>query len=259
MDNNFGAILKDWRGRRRMSQLDLGLVGNVSAKHIAFLETGRSKPSRSMVIQLSDALMIPRAARNTLLNSAGFSPAYQKRDLDETEMEHVRAAVDWTLMRHDPFPAIAVDKHWTLVKTNTTANALFAAMGVQAGDSLLTSMTESEAVRGAIDNWHEVARYMVVRLRTESAHLGGDAVLDKAADRLATEVGVNAKEDNGVLPAVVSTRYQANGITLSLFSTIAQFGCAEDIALADLKIEFMFPADDETREVLITNSGDPTK
>ena len=255
METNFGPILKDWRGRRRMSQLELGLAADVSARHVAFLETGRSKPSRSMVIQLSDALAVPRSERNSLLNAAGFTSIYKQRDLDEKEMTHVRAAVDWTLMRHDPFPAIAVDKHWHLVRMNNTASALFGAIGVAVGDSMLQTFIETPAVRDAIENWDEVARFMVVRLRTESAHLGGDAVLDEAANKLAEETGEGPAGTNSALPAVISTRYRAGDMTLALFSTIAQFGSAEDIALADLRLEMMFPTDDATRNLLIGNFG----
>jgi transcriptional regulator with XRE-family HTH domain len=252
MNTQFGAALKDWRGRRRMSQLDLGLAANVSARHVAFLEIGRSRPSRSMVVQLSEALAIPHGARNLLLNAAGFTSAYRQRDLDLDEMSHVREAVDWILDRHDPYPAIVVDRHWRLVLLNHAASALFGAVGVRRGDSLLQALTTSPRLRDAILNWPEVARHMVVRLRTESAHLGGDPVLEAAADQLALEVGPGLLDDAAPLPAVTLSRFAAGGMTLSLFSTIAQFGTAEDIALAELRIEMMFPADPESRDLLIT-------
>lgn len=253
-ESPFGALLKDWRGQRRMSQLDLGLAANVSARHISFLETGRARPSRSMVLQLTESLEVPRAARNALLNAAGFSPAYRSRDLDEADMAHVRAAVDWTLERHDPFPAFGVDRHWRLVAANQSARAMLGGLGLDVGDSMLDAFVESEALRAVVDNWAEVARHVITRLRTESAHLGGDAVLDQAADALAREAGDSDLDTPGTLPAVIPTRYRTNGVVLSFFSTIAQFGSAEDIALADLKIEFLFPADDATRDILLANS-----
>jgi len=252
-ESPFGALLKDWRGQRRMSQLDLGLAANVSARHISFLETGRARPSRSMVVQLTESLEVPRGARNTLLNAAGFSPAYRSRDLDEADMAHVRAAVDWTLERHDPYPAFALDRHWCLVAANHSASSMLGALGLAVGESMLDAFTDSDAVRAAIDNWAEVAHHMAVRLRTESAHLGGDAVLDRAADAFAHEAGGLDMSAPGTLPAVIPTRYRANGVVLSFFSTIAQFGSAEDIALADLKIELLFPADDATRDMLLAN------
>ena len=255
MSEPFGTLLKSWRGQRRMSQLELGLAANVSARHISFLETGRAKPSKSMVLILSETLRVPRAIRNTLLNAAGFAKAYRARDLGEDEMAYVRAAMDWTLERHIPFPAIAFDKHWRLVRTNRTAAALLEPMNLREGDSLLDAFAAGGAITDAIDNWEEVARHMIARLRTESAHLGGDEILDAGADRLAEQIGHEKSDYAGTMPAVVAARYNAGGMILSFFSTISQFGSAEDIALADLKIELMFPADDFTREALVAQFG----
>lgn len=251
MDSSFGTLLKDWRGRRRVSQLDLSLSADVSARHIAFLETGRSKPSRDMVVQLSEALMVPRADRNMLLNAAGFTALYRHRDLSDAEMAHVHAAVSWTLERHDPYPALAVDRHWSVVMANRSATSLLSSIGLQVGGSLLEALTDSQALRDAVENWPDLARHMSVRLRTESAHLGGDAVLDAAAEKLSKEVGTKPETADAALQAVVPTRYRASDMVLSFFSTIAQFGSAEDIALADLKIELMFPADEPTKQALL--------
>lgn len=251
MDGSFGALLKDWRGRRRISQLDLSLSADVSSRHIAFLETGRSKPSRDMVVQLSEALMVPRADRNALLNAAGFAALYRRRDLTDAEMAHVHDAVSWTLERHDPYPALAVDRHWSIVMANRCGASLLGGVGLDVGDSLLDAITDSPALRDAVENWSDLVRHMSVRLRTESAHLGGDAVLDAAADKLAAEAGTKPEAPDSALEAVVPTRYRVGNMVLSFFSTIAQFGSAEDIALADLKIELMFPADEVTKQVLM--------
>jgi transcriptional regulator with XRE-family HTH domain len=249
MEQAFGTLLKDWRSARRMSQLELGLAANVSARHISFVETGRSRPSRSMVIQLSETLQVPRPQRNVLLNAAGFAAAYRERELYADDMAHVRAAMEWTLKRHDPFPAIAIDRHWFVVSANKCAGMLLSGIGVKVGDSMLDAMTRPE-VKDAIENWPQVARYTIARLRTESAHLGGDSLLDAAADRLAGYAGP-PPADTAPLPAVVPAIYRANGLVLSLISTLAQFGSAEDITLADLRIELMFPADDITRDILM--------
>ncbi len=251
MDTQFGTVLKEWRAQRRMSQLDLGLSSNVSARHISFLETGRAKPSRAMVLQLCETLSVPRATRNVLLNAAGFSAAYRNRSLDQTDMAHVRAAVDWTLERHDPYPAMALDRHWTVVKANRAASVLLAGAQLSEGDSLLDMMTDAHTFSSVIENWTEVAQHMVVRLRTESAHLGGDDVLEKAANALADTLTANHPNTHQhTLPAVIPARYKANGMVFSFFSTLAQFGSAEDIALAELRIEMMFPADDATKDAL---------
>lgn len=250
MDNHFGAHLKDWRGRRRMSQLDLGLAANVSSRHISFLETGRSRPSQPMVLQLCDCLDVPRSARNILLAAAGFAQAYRRRDLDEQDMALVRAAVDWTLKRHDPYPAMALDRHWTLVDMNRAASMLLRGTGLTKGESLLKLMTDLETLKSMLENWREVAQHMIVRLRTESQHLGGDHILDEAIVKLASVIGEPLSSSPAPLPAVIPARYRAGDMVLSFFSTLAQFGTAEDIALAELKIEMMFPADDASRDFL---------
>jgi transcriptional regulator with XRE-family HTH domain len=248
MSNTFGTALKDWRARRHMSQLDLGAEANVSSRHIAFLETGRAKPSRMMVSQLSDALNIPRSTRNALLAAAGFSASYRSRDLNTADMTQVRAAIDWTLTRHDPYPGFALDRHWVLVAANVSGAALLSHVGLQVGDSFLTAMVEKQDFKNKIENWSVVARYMAVRLRTESIHAGGDPVLDEAARHLNAEAQI--EKHSSELPAVVATTVKLNDAVLSFFSTIAQFGTAEDIALADLRIELLFPADEATRAFL---------
>jgi len=255
MDNAFGTMLRTWRDRRHMSQLDLGLTANVSARHISFLETGRAKPSRSMVLMLGDVLDVPRTFRNAFLNAAGFSPAYQRRDWSDDEMASVRDAVDWTMQRHDPYPAFVVDRHWVLVKANRTAGALLGGLEVGEGSSLLDALTDIETAQALFENWHEVTQHMLTRLRTESLHLGGEEVLDAAAEKLSLALGAQSAAPVGPLAAVIPARYRAGDTTLSLFSTIAQFGTAEDIALADLRIEMLFPADEATKQVLLAMFG----
>ena len=256
MPESFGVMLKTWRGRRRMSQLDLGLAANVSARHISFLETGRARPSRSMVLQLTETLDVPRSNRNTLLAAAGFSQAYTARSLEADEMVYVRRAMDWTLDRHAPFPALAFDRHWRIVRTNAVSGVLLKGMGLGEGDSLLNAFIDGGSFAEALENRDEVGRHMVARLRTESAHLGGDTILDRAAETLASRLEIDVESGASPLPAVIPARYRANGIVLSLFSTISQFGSTEDIALADLKIELMFPADDFTRDALTSQFGE---
>jgi transcriptional regulator with XRE-family HTH domain len=250
MTNNFGLALKVWRARRNMSQLHLGAEANVSSRHIAFLETGRARPSRMMVGQLSDALSVPRSARNELLVAAGFSATYCSRALDMDEMLHVRAAMDWTLKRHDPYPGFALDRHWAIVAANFSGTDLLANVGLSVGDSLLTAMVENENFKNAIENWSVIARYMAARLRTESIHAGGDPVLDRASKALSAQAPMEKQTDPPPLPAIVATRVRVNNQAMSFFSTIAQFGTAEDIALADLRIELLFPADELTKKLL---------
>lgn len=251
MTTAFGSALKTWRGQRRMSQLELGLSANVSARHISFLETGRSRPSRSMVLQLCEELDVPLQGRNQLLTAAGLAPAYSDNQLSDDELAPARQAMEWILERHNPFPALALDRHWTIIRWNQTAAALMSGLGLTEGDSLLSSFLENEAIANAIDNLDEVASHLLGRLRTESAHLGGDPVLDEAARAIELRIPPRSKTMSGMLPPFVPTRYRMGNQVFSLLSTFSQFGTAEHIALSELKIEMMFPADEATRAVLL--------
>ncbi len=255
MAEAFGALLKEWRSRRRLSQLDLGLAADVSARHISFLETGRARPSQPMVLRLSETLEVPRANRNALLHAAGFAQVYQARDLADEEMSEVSDAMAWMLDRHDPYPAIALDRHWRVVRVNACSQALLEPMGIGRGDSLLETFMTEGPFTAALENRDEIARHLVIRLRTESAHLGGDAVLDNAAEQLAGTLKDEVSATESQMPAIIPARYRVGDVTLSMFSTIAHFGSTEDIVLAEMKIELMFPADEFTRQALIARAG----
>jgi transcriptional regulator with XRE-family HTH domain len=250
MSDTFGTALKDWRNRRNISQLEMALSADVSARHVSFLETGRAKPSRNMVLRLCDTLEIPRPARNQLLTSAGLAPAYAARDQDAPDLSPLTTAIDRMLEHHAPYPAFVLDKDWTLVKLNAPAAVLFAATGVTVGTYLLDALCDNLAMRDAIENLDEVIAYTIIRLRTESAHYGGNARLDAAITRLIEMCPAAADLFDGVFPAFIPARYLSPIGTLSFLSTIAQFGSVEDIAFADLKIEMMFPADDATKIAL---------
>ncbi len=250
MRDEFGAVLREWRGKRKLSQLELGFTANVSARHIAFLETGRSRPSRSMVLALGDALDAPPAERNRMLDAAGFRPAFRSRAMDVAEMEPVRLAIERIIDRHEPYPALVADRHWRIVQANRAGTKLFGAFGMAQGASLLDAFTgedeRSQALRAMIENWPDVAAQFLARLRTESAHLGGDPVLDAAAARLARDPAIARVEVNGDMPPFIAARYRIGDHVFSVLTTIAQFGTAQDVALADLRIELFFPADAAT-------------
>lgn len=250
MGVGFGDALREWRTRRRYSQMELGFCSNVSARHISFLETGRARPSRGMVMRLCEELEVPYRSRNTLLSSAGFAPAYGNRTFSESDMTPVKSAVGWMLTRHEPFPALAMDRHWRISQMNHPAENLLGSAGIAAGDSLLDAMLENEALRSAIENLDEVLLHIRTRLRTESAHVGGDDVLEDWLGRAGELLGGEASQSDGILPPFVPTRYRLGDVGLSLLSAFSQFGTAEDIALADLRVELMFPADDATRLTL---------
>lgn len=245
----FGDALRDWRGRRRMSQLDLGLSANVSTRHISFLETGRARPSQSMVLALCEELQVPRADRNRMLAAAGFAPLYRARDWQEEDMAPARAAMEHMLTSHVPYPGLALDRHWRILRLNAPAARLFGLFGIVEGDAMLEKMLNNAALLEAIENLPELALHLAARLRTESAHLGGDTVLADYADKLDRLTAGETRPD-GPLPAFVPTRIRLGDTSLSFLSTIAQFGTAEDIALAEIRVELMFPADEVTRAAL---------
>lgn len=245
MTTGFSGQLAAWRKQRRMSQLGLALDADVSARHVSFLETGRAAPSRTMVLRLAEALDLPLAARNALLGGAGFAPLYESRKADDAEIALVRAAMQRIIDRHDPYPAFILDRHWRLMAANGAGKGMMALFKLSDGDSLLDAMMSSQA-RALFDNWPDVARHMIARLKTESAYLGGDAVLDAAIAALRDQQG----EAAGPVSAVMQARYRWGDQILSFFSVIAQIGAADDVALADLKIEMLFPADAPTKAML---------
>ncbi|MCR9235538.1 MAG: helix-turn-helix transcriptional regulator [Alphaproteobacteria bacterium] len=243
--NDFSRTLQSWRRARRFSQLSLAVEADVSTRHISFLETGRARPSVDMIKRLGDALQLPLAARNQMLTFAGFAIQHQARSWSAEEMAPVRAAVDYTLNQHAPYPALAIDRLWSIVQMNGPAQGLFGPLKLDQGDSLLELML-SDILPPLIENWPQVAHHAAQRLRTESTAQGGVALFDKAAEKLA-EVPMSAPHSSG---PVVPTIFRAGSIRLSLFTTIAQFGTPEDLTLDDLKIELYFPADHETEKAL---------
>lgn len=244
MMQDFGGQLRTWRGKRRMSQLQLALVADVSARHIAFLETGRAKPSRHMVLRLGEALDVPRAERNLLLDAAGYRAAYARRPLDSVAMAPIRKAISHMIEGHMPYPAFVFDRHWRVMDANRSGQAMLANFGLAVGGSFIDFLLQPGRGSELVENWHEVAGHLAARFRLESAHLGGDAVLERAAEGLACEAGRGDHGDVGDLPPVLAVRFRAGGMVYPMFSTIAQFGTADDIALADLKIEMFFPSDE---------------
>ena len=246
----FPATLRDWRQRRRLSQLQLALEADVSARHVAFLETGRSRPSRAMILRLAGALEVPLGARNAMLNAAGFAPHYPELSLDAKGMEQVLAAMDWTIRRHAPYPAVVMDRLWCLVALNATAARMFAPLGLGRGASLLELVAAPGSAAHFIENWGEVGHHMMIRLRAESARAGGIAELDHAVAVLADDPAVAAYQPPDRSPPVVPTIYRAGGLRLSLFSTYAHFGTGEEVTLSGMKIELMFPADAATEAAL---------
>lgn len=240
---DFPATLRHWRRARRLSQLALASEAEVSPRHLAFLETGRARPSRGMVLRLAGVLGLPRGEQNALLTAAGFAAQYPVLPLDAEEMAAVTRAMRWTIARHAPYPGLILDRLWRIVALNAPAERLFGPAGLAAGASLLDAMASPDLFTGLIENWQEVGHHTARRLKAESAEAGGIAALDRAAAALLALPGVAGFQSASPLRAVLPTVYRLGTGRLALFSTYATFGSAEEVGLSGMKIELMFPAD----------------
>lgn len=245
--NAFGTMLREWRGIRRFSQLQLAMEADMSARHLSFLESGRANPSKGMVLRLSHALEMPRAAINQALYHAGFAPVFPETAGDSAMLAPVHRAMEMTLKSHEPLPGVAADRHWNIVSANGAAAKLLS-FAPPAESANLIEMVIAAASSDWIENWEEVAILSLIRLRSEIIDLGGDEKLSAlagrlgAVDRLCARNIADVRLDQAIIPSVL----RIGDIRLSLFSTIAQFGSVQEIRAADLRIELMFPLDEAT-------------
>lgn len=235
-----------------MSQLDLATEADVSARHISFLETGRSRPSPDMILHLSDVMDIPVDARNQMMRAEGFAARFAATPIDDVAMAPIRRAVEWTLKQHEPYPGMVLDRVWTVVRLNKPAEMLFAPLGIKAGQSLLSLVT-APVMAELVENWPEVAHHTMLRLRSESANAGGLPELDAAAQALAPHA--KTQRDRFVGPTVPAI-YRFGNQRVSMFGTIAQFSTVTDVTLEDLKIELFFPSDENSDAFLRSLSSD---
>jgi transcriptional regulator with XRE-family HTH domain len=250
-----GSLLRDWRQRRRLSQLDLSNEAVVSARHLSFVETGRSRPSRELVLHLAETLDVPLRERNTMLMAAGYAPTYRETVLDSAEMAPVRDALDKILAGHAPYPAVVVDRHWDLVSANQPALAILTeGLAPELLDPLPNAMRVSlhpDGLAPRIVNFAEWSAHLMERLHRQLA-ASGDAELAELIDELRTYPGVVEREDGGdpATQLFVPLVLRSGGSELRFFSTIATFGTALDITIAELSIESFFPADEATAAAL---------
>jgi transcriptional regulator with XRE-family HTH domain len=245
-----GELLRDWRQRRRLSQLDLASEAGVSSRHLSFVETGRSRPSREMVLHLAEQLDVPLRERNELLLAAGFAPAYGRRRLDSPDMAAVRAAMDLVLAAYEPYPAVVVDRSWNLVAGNRSI-ALFtdgvAAELLAPPANVLRLSLHPDGLAPRILNLPEWRRHVLHRLARE-AHLAGDPELAALHRELAAlPGGTDRTPPNGI---AVPLRVRAGDDVLSFLSTVTTFGTAVDLTAAELSIEAFLPVDAHTADAV---------
>ncbi|MBS7810225.1 helix-turn-helix domain-containing protein [Roseococcus pinisoli] len=248
-----GDLLRDWRQRRRLSQLGLALDAGISARHLSFLETGRAQPSREMVVLLAEQLEVPLRERNALLLAAGYAPLYRERGLDDPDFAAIRAAVQRILAGHEPFPAVAVDRHWNLVAMNGGVGPLLA--GVDAAllappVNVLRLSLHPAGLAPRIANLAQWREHLLSRLGRQIADSGDPvlASLRQELEALPHEGGEAVGDELTALAVPLQLRTERG--LLSFISTSMVFGAPRDIGLAELAIEAFLPADDATAAAL---------
>jgi transcriptional regulator with XRE-family HTH domain len=250
-----GPLLKEWRRRRHMSQLDLSLEADVSARHLSFIETGRARPSAEMVLHLAEQLDVPLRDRNQLLLAAGYAPAYGQRDLDAPELGPVRAALERVLEGHAPNPAIVVDRHWGLVAANAGLAPLIEGAAphlLEPPVNVLRLSLHPEGVAPRIANLGEWRAHLLDRLGREAV-MSGDPALAALHEELAGYPGdepAHLPPDLEAGAIAVPLRLRHAGGELSFISTVTTFGTALDVTVSELSIESFFPADEATAAFL---------
>jgi transcriptional regulator with XRE-family HTH domain len=255
-----GQLLRRWRDQRRLSQLELALEADVSTRHLSFLETGRSQPSREMVVRLAEHLDVPLRERNDLLLAAGFAPAYAETEMDDARMTVVRAAVRQVLAGHEPFPALVVDRHWEMLEAN--AGVAFLLDGVAPEQlappvNALRLSLHPDGLAPRIVNLAEWRAHILDRLRRQVV-----ATADPQLATLLAELRAYPGDDPsaghpvpGREDIIVPLRLRHDGGELAFMSIVSTFGTPLDITVQELSIEAFFPADAHTAAVLRANAA----
>lgn len=259
----FPNVLKTWRTKRRMSQLELALASGVSQRHVSFLESGRAKPSRAMILQLSETLEVPLRERNDWLTAAGFAPVFRARPLDDPQMALVMNAVKVMLTSAEPYPAVAIDRAWNI----RLANGPFEMMGAMLGEDLWTRVGGPErnlmrlffhpkGIKPFVKNWKLVGPLLWHRAQREAESLGGEEMKSVLADLAQHQDAETlwAAEDAALVP-VLPLEMEKDGLKISLFTVIATFGTAQDVTADELRIETLFPADAPTEQLFRSMKG----
>jgi transcriptional regulator with XRE-family HTH domain len=253
-----GHLLREWRQRRRLSQLDLACEAEISTRHLSFLETGRALPSREMLLHLAEQLEVPLRERNILLVAAGYAPAFSERALDDPALAAARRAIDQVLAGHEPYPALAIDRHWTLIAANVAIPPLLADVDpalLQPPANVLRLSLHPRGLAPRIANLAEWRAHLLARLRRQ-IDVTADPVLVELMQELMS-YPLSGAARGGRTPveraqAEVVTPFQLNTASgrLTFFSTTMVFGTPVDITLSELALETFFPADPATAEAL---------
>ena len=253
-----GPLLRDWRQRRRLSQLDLALEAGVSARHVSFVETGRSRPSPEMVLHLAEHLEVPLRERNRLLLAAGYAPRFGQHDLDDPELQPVRDALQLVLDAHDPFPANVVDRKYELGAANAGLLALLDGVDPELlapPVNVLRIALHPDGIAPRVVNFGEWRAHLLDRLARQVQH-SADERLAALYDECAGYPGPAHDHDttDPVHEVATPLRIQVGDEVWSFISTIATFGTATDVTVAELAIESFFPADAATKAAVLARA-----
>jgi transcriptional regulator with XRE-family HTH domain len=254
-----GRLLKEWRGRRGYSQLDLALAARTTQRHLSFIESGRAAPSRDMVLRLAATMDLPLRQQNALLLAAGFAPAWRERDLSAPGLEVVNRALDYILAQHEPFPAFVVDRRWNLLRANRGAVKMTEFLAGPAADeagaepvNLAMALMSPDGLRPLIVNWLEVALYFLRGIQAD-ADADGTAETSALLRRLLALPDVPSLSE--VLPPeedqspVLPIHFRRGETSLRLFTTIATLGTPREVTLEEVRIECFFPMDDAAEAI----------
>jgi transcriptional regulator with XRE-family HTH domain len=253
---NVGELMRDWRTRRRRSQMNLALEVGVSTRHLSFVETGRSRPSPELVTSVADHLDVPLRERNALLLAAGYAPQYSERSLDDPAMRPAVASIERMLAAHDPYPGVLIDRQWNVVRANAAAGALTAGLPPEVLGPPLNVYRlclHPDGLAARTRNFREWAGYLLRQLERSLVRTG-DADLGAIYDEVRAYPDVAALGDRGTrdedVTILVPLRIEHADNELSLFTTLTTFGTPRDITLDEVAVELFFPADDATDQLL---------
>ena len=251
-----GEHLREWRLRRRLSQLDLALEADISARHLSFLETGRAQPSRDMLLHLAEQLDVPLRERNVLLVAAGYAPVFRERSLEDPALAAARTAIELVLAGHEPFPAIAVDRHWRLVAANEAVELLLRGVDqdlLQQPVNVLRVALHPNGLAPRTVNLAEWRAHLLARLRRQ-IELTADPDLIKLLDELQKYPAARSPKPPSAAPPgaaiVLPFQLQTEHGVVTLISTVTVFGTPIDVTVAELALECFYPADAATADIL---------
>ncbi len=247
-----GTLLRDWRSRRRLSQLELALEAEISTRHLSFVETGRSQPSREMILKLADQLEIPLRERNALLLAGGYAPVYGEHPLESPDLTRAREAVQRILTGHEPYPAIAVDRHWNLLAFNQAIGPLLAGVDpelMQPPVNVLRLSLHPGGIAPRIGNLAEWRTHILQRLDRQVAQ-SGDRELMTLRQELAGYAAGATSDVTQIDELIVPLEIMTSAGMMRFFTTTTVFGTPLEVTLSELAIESFFPADAATAEIL---------